>query len=61
MRSVPVVKVRASMQVLDRGSTKLIYQAVGGSANVRRDQSLSSPFSILAKDLKAISEGDTSK
>jgi hypothetical protein len=42
-------------------TVKLVYQVRGQLASVRRDQALSGPFSILAKDLKAISEGDTSR
>ncbi|MGD0921151.1 MAG: hypothetical protein ABSA70_05215 [Terriglobia bacterium] len=61
MTGVPVTKFQASLQIFDRVSTKLIYQAVSGGSNTRRDQSLSGPFSILAKDLKAISEGDASR
>ena len=59
MTSVPVTKFRASMQILDRVSQKLVYQVRGQGASVRRDQALSGPFSILVKDLQALSAART--
>ena len=59
MTSVPVTKFRASMQIFDRVSQKLVYQVRGQGASVRRDQTLSGPFSILVKDLQILSAART--
>jgi len=59
MSSVPVTKFRASMQIFDRVSQKLVYQVRAQGASVRRDQAISGPFSLLVNDLQALSGART--
>jgi hypothetical protein len=56
MTSVPEPAFSTEMLVTDRISGKPLYRVKGETVTMRREGAIASPFSKLARDLKALSK-----